>query len=243
MNNLYIYDAGRSVPETAVKKISGGAYGAAGLSDINPQWRIEKLTEIFGACGVGWYFDPENIWINDGTMYAHVMLYHMTESGEWSKPVHGYGGTKLTGRDDDAVKSTITDAFGNACRYLGIGADVWMPKNGTPGKAQFDTKYSAPPVEPKTLRHVMLEGTAPDGDLMEGPDNYEKRVTKCETEKLTPPPAITRRTTFQVNEIKRLCNDTQYAILQEKHGKDLDALSFTVAQKFIKDLKAKNGGN
>ena len=59
----------------------------------------------------------------------------------------------------------------------------------------------------------------------------------------TPPPAITRRTTFQVNEIKRLCNDTQYAILEEKHGKDLDALSFTVAQKFITDLKAKNGGN
>ena len=56
-------------------------------------------------------------------------------------------------------------------------------------------------------------------------------------------PPITRRTTFQVNEIKRLCNDTQYAILQEKHGKDLDALSFTVAQKFITEIKAKNGGN
>ena len=217
MNNLYIYDAGRSVPETAVKKISGGAYGAAGLSDINPQWRIEKLTEIFGACGVGWRIEPVNVWTESSTMYAHIHLFYKTESGEWSNAVNGWGGTKLNGKDDsDAVKSTITDAFGNACRYIGIGADVWMPKNGTPGKAQFDTKYSAPPVEQK---HETKPEAAPEA-----------------------PPAITRRTTFQVNEIKRLCNDTQYAILQEKHGKDLDALSFTVAQKFITDLKAKNGG-
>lgn len=144
--NKRIYNLGREVPSTAVKKIKGGAYGAAGLSDINPQWRIEKLTEIFGPCGIGWYYDPQRIWVetvgDSQTMYAHVALYHRVgkPGDEWSKAVYGYGGTKLTGRDDDAVKSTITDALSNACRYLGIGANVWL--------AQYDTKYSAPPPEP-----------------------------------------------------------------------------------------------
>lgn len=152
-DNKYIYNLGRSVPETAVKKIKGGAYGAAGLSDINPQWRIEKLTEIFGPCGIGWYYDPLRIWVENvadsQTMYAQVALYHKTEN-DWSKAVFGYGGTKLTGRDDDAVKSTITDALSNACRYLGIGADIWL--------AQYDTKYSAPPPPaPSAIEIVISE--------------------------------------------------------------------------------------
>lgn len=149
--HMQIYERGRSVPEKAVKKIKGGAYGAAGLSDINPQWRIQKLTEIFGPCGIGWYYDPQKIWteaVGDSlTMYAHIALYHKVGDG-WSQPVYGYGGTKLTGRDDDAVKSTITDALSNACRYLGIGADVWL--------AQYDTKYSAPPPEPASLIDTII---------------------------------------------------------------------------------------
>lgn len=150
MDKMRIYNAGRAVPDGAVKKITGGAYGKAGLSDINPQWRIEKMTEIFGPCGIGWTWAPEEIRMEDGLCLAHVAVRFREDGGEWSEKVHGYGGTVM-GRmndDSDVLKSTFTDAVSNALRYIGIGADVWFKPGRGSDKNQFDTKYSAPPPQP-----------------------------------------------------------------------------------------------
>lgn len=147
MDNMRIYNAGRAVPPGAVKKITGGAYGKAGLSDINPQWRIEKMTELFGPCGIGWTWQPEDIRIEEGLCLAHVTVRYREESGgAFSEPVHGYGGTVMGKMNDDSdvLKSTFTDAVSNALRYIGIGADVWYKPGRGAADNQFDTKYSAP---------------------------------------------------------------------------------------------------
>ena len=52
MENLKIYEQVRSVPAEAKKNIGGGRL--KGMTDINPMWRIKKLTEVFGVCGIGW---------------------------------------------------------------------------------------------------------------------------------------------------------------------------------------------
>ena len=52
MENLGIYESVRKVPVSALKTISSGRL--KGMSDINPMWRIKKLTEQFGPCGIGW---------------------------------------------------------------------------------------------------------------------------------------------------------------------------------------------
>lgn len=151
MDNMQIYNAGRAVPPGAVKKITGGAYGKAGLSDINPQWRIEKMTELFGPCGIGWTWQPEEIRMEEGLCLAHVTVrYRVVEGGEFSEPVHGYGGTVMGKMNDDSdvLKSTFTDAVSNALRYIGIGADVWYKPGREASSNQFDTKYSAPPPKP-----------------------------------------------------------------------------------------------
>lgn len=161
MDNMRIYNAGRAVPPGAVKKITAGAYGKAGLSDINPQWRIEKMTELFGPCGIGWTWQPEDIRMEDGLCLAHVTVRYREESGgAFSEPVHGYGGTVM-GRmndDSDVLKSTFTDAVSNALRYIGIGADVWYKPGREAAENQFDTKYSAPPkqstVKPATAEQL-----------------------------------------------------------------------------------------
>lgn len=161
MDNMRIYNAGRAVPPGAVKKITAGAYGKAGLSDINPQWRIEKMTELFGPCGIGWTWQPEDIRMEDGLCLAHVTVRYREESGgAFSEPVHGYGGTVM-GRmndDSDVLKSTFTDAVSNALRYIGIGADVWYKPGREATENQFDTKYSAPPkqstVKPATAEQL-----------------------------------------------------------------------------------------
>lgn len=147
--NMMIYDAVRAVPASAVKKISGGSYGAAGLSDINPQWRIERMTALFGPVGNGWTWEPVEITEREGVLYGHVIVRYRKASGELSAPIHGYGGTKFGGRDDsDIYKSTMTDAVSNALRYLGVGADVWYSASRSGDENQYDTKYSAP--QPKT---------------------------------------------------------------------------------------------
>ena len=145
IEKMDVYNAARKVPSNAIKKITAGAYGAAGLSDVNPQWRIERMTEIFGPVGDGWVWEPIEQWVENGVHYAHVVVQYKKADGEYSLLVHGYGGTKIGNRDDsDVLKSSITDALSNALRYLGVGADVWYSAGKSAEQNQFDTKYSSP---------------------------------------------------------------------------------------------------
>ena len=45
-DNMRIYNAVREVPKEARKPITAGRL--KGMTDINPMWRIKKLTELFG---------------------------------------------------------------------------------------------------------------------------------------------------------------------------------------------------
>lgn len=61
MGNLDIYNASRAVPKEAQKPITAGRI--KGFTDINPMWRIKQLTELFGPCGIGWYYEVTKQWI------------------------------------------------------------------------------------------------------------------------------------------------------------------------------------
>ena len=146
--NMKVYEQVRKVPAEAQKKITGGRLN--GMTDINPMWRIQKLTEVFGMCGVGWY--PEIVSErleqgSDGEVTAHtnINLYVKTGDG-WSKPIPGVGGAKFIAKereglytDDEAFKKAYTDALSVACKALGIGADIYWSKGG-------ETKYT--PAQP-----------------------------------------------------------------------------------------------
>ena len=139
--NMRIYDAVRFVPEQAKKKINGGRL--KGMTDINPMWRIKKLTEQFGPCGVGWYTSDVRYWDDsldkNGTVALSCDLYlHVKIDGEWQMPIYGIGGSMLVAAEsggprlnDEAYKSAYTDAISVACKALGIGADVYFEKDVT----------------------------------------------------------------------------------------------------------------
>ena len=135
MNNLDIYEAGRAVPPEAQKSFNNGRFSG---TDINPMWRIKKLTELFGACGVGWYYDiiSERAEEHGGMTIAVVDLnLYIKVDGEWSKPIYGTGGnTIVTAKgavSDEGYKMALTDALSVACKALGIGADVYFSKDKT----------------------------------------------------------------------------------------------------------------
>ena len=62
--NLDIYNNVRAVPAEAKKEIRGGRLN--GKTDINPMWRIKKLTEQFGPCGIGWKYTIDREWLETG---------------------------------------------------------------------------------------------------------------------------------------------------------------------------------
>ena len=228
-NNMAIYDAVRGVPASAVTKIKGGSYGAAGLSDINPQWRIECMTRLFGPVGIGWTWEAVEVTERDGVLFAHVIVKYIDpETGEFSKPIHGYGGTKFGGRDDsDIYKSTMTDAVSNALRYLGVGADVWYSAGKTSEQNQFDTKYSAPqPVSEKE----------PASQPAAQPAAQQKPAQQ-------PAPKITTITPEQANEIRALISELEWKAMETKYGEGLLFMSESVFDNVIQKIKARKGGH
>ena len=151
MNNLEIYDKVRSVPKEAQKTITAGRI--KGMTDINPMWRIQVLTEQFGICGIGWKYTITDKRIIDGangTQCAFVDIdLFVKVDGEWSEAIQGTGGSSYISLEnggktyytsDECFKMALTDALSVACKALGIGADVYW--------AGGRTKYNTTPESP-----------------------------------------------------------------------------------------------
>ena len=141
MANMDIYERVKEVPQDAQKEIQAGRL--KGMTDINPMWRIEKLTEVFGACGIGWYTEITNKWIEEGAngekcAFVQINLFVKVD-GEWSKPIEGIGGSSFIASQksglytsDECYKMAYTDAISVACKALGFGANIyWKKKNET----------------------------------------------------------------------------------------------------------------
>ena len=141
-DNMRYYEQGRSVPKEAQKQFSNGRFSG---TDINPMWRIKKLTEMFGPVGIGWYTEvtrQEVVEADEGNMMVFVDVNLYIKDGDtWSKPIFGTGGNTLKAKgrgDDEGYKKAYTDAVSIACKALGIGADVWFANDTT---SKYSDKY------------------------------------------------------------------------------------------------------
>ena len=158
---MEIYNAVRTVPENAKKPIYAGRL--KGMTDINPMWRIQALTEQFGPVGIGWYYKTVRKWVEEGAdgvkcAFVDIELY-IKHNNEWSMPIEGTGGNSFVAKEksglytsDEAFKMALTDAISVACKALGFGADVYWQagrskynptptRNGTQPKAPSQEVY------------------------------------------------------------------------------------------------------
>ena len=148
MENMQIYNEARAVPADALKQIQGGRL--KGKSDINPMWRIKKLTELFGPCGIGWKYVITGKRLENGAngetaAFLDIDLF-IKADGQWSEAIPGTGGSMLVQKEksgpytnDECFKMALTDAISVACKALGVAADVYWEKDRT--------KYDAEPVK------------------------------------------------------------------------------------------------
>lgn len=145
--NLKVYNAVRECPQEALKTISAGRL--KGKSDINPMWRIKKLTELYGPAGIGWYYEIVKQWLETGanneiSAFCNINLY-IKVNGEWSKPIQGTGGSSFVAKQnsglyvsDECFKMALTDAISVACKALGFAANVYWDNDKTKYSSQSD---------------------------------------------------------------------------------------------------------
>jgi DNA-directed RNA polymerase subunit RPC12/RpoP len=151
MENLKYYNMGRQVPQEAKKSIGGGRL--KGMTDINPMWRIKKLTEMFGVCGIGWKYEIEKEWIekngDEQAAFIEINLYIKNED-KWSDAIPGVGGSMFVTKEknglytsDECFKMALTDALSVSCKALGIAADVYFDKD----KSKYDVNTTEKEIE------------------------------------------------------------------------------------------------
>ena len=155
MSNSKYWDAMRTPPAGALKKISFG--NLKGKSDINPQWRMQTMTEQFGPCGIGWTYEVNERWTEAGpheTVAAFVSVsLKVCVDGKWSEGIPGAGGSMLIVKDknglhinDEAYKMATTDALSVAMKQLGVAADIYM---GIMDGSKYQTPRTAVPYDSK----------------------------------------------------------------------------------------------
>ena len=145
---IEVYDALKTPDKRALKTIAGGRL--KGMTDIKPQWRTQRMTEVFGLCGFGWRYDAPAFSYQTIGQEINVTCttnLYIKVDGEWSEAIPGVGGSKVSTMEkhgvyvsDEAEKMALTDALSVAMKHIGMAADVYI--------GYSDSKYNEAEVKP-----------------------------------------------------------------------------------------------
>lgn len=183
MDNMQIYNFARVVPDEAKKQISGGKLN--GMTDINPMWRIEQLTKLFGPCGIGWWTENERYWSEEGAngeklVYCKLGLVY-NHNGTVSNPVYGVGGATMVTKtkngmqsSDECYKMARTDAISVCCKNLGFGASVYWER----GESKYNQGGDESPVCSKCNQPI-TDTKWPDGTTTSAKKMVEQTIKRC----------------------------------------------------------------
>lgn len=157
MDNMKIWQSLENTPKEAQKEISAGRL--KGFTDINPAWRMKRLTEVFGPCGIGWKYEICNSYVLNGAneevaAFVDIRLYYK-QGDAWSEGVPGFGGSMFVAKEkngmhtsDECFKMALSDAIGTACKALGMSADIYFSKD----RSKYTAAQDAPEVKMETVQ-------------------------------------------------------------------------------------------
>jgi len=137
-DNLSLWHQVEKTPIEQTKPITGKSYSG---TSPKPHYLVQKATETFGPCGIGWGFTVDER-IEQGAMYdsGDFERMHIAKVKVWYKwdgergEVEHIGGTPFSGRrkngtpytDEDAPKKSVTDALVKALSMIGFAGDIFM---------------------------------------------------------------------------------------------------------------------
>lgn len=162
--NLQIWNTVNQVPSQFLKPITFGALN--GKSDINPQWRLQAMTQAFGVVGHGWTYRIVKLWTEtgaDGQMMAFSEVAVKTKmNGEWGEEFSGIGGSMLCQiassklkSNDEGYKMATTDALSVAFKAVGVAADIYLGNfDGSKYKFDYSKAYFEPEPPKRNPNHT-----------------------------------------------------------------------------------------
>jgi len=193
------YLKSKAVPAEAQKPINGGRL--KGMTDINPVWRIQVLTEMFGPAGIGWWYVISKQWLESTdsgeiAAFCNIDLF-ITVDGKTSQAIQGTGGSMFITKEssglhtsDECFKMALTDALSVACKSIGIGADVYW---------KAGTKYTEP--EPKDRPREDVKVRLVTGYIP--PEQPKEDLTPAPAEQIAEGPKyICEACTLQISDVK-----------------------------------------
>lgn len=160
MDNKALWKRAFVTDPRAVKPITGKQYSG---NSPKPYWIVERLTDEFGPCGIGWGFSIinerfERFSETDSLHVAVVSFWYMLDGqrGELQQ----VGQTKASYMsskgsfilDEDAPKKSVTDALVKCASYLGFAGDIFSGM-------WDDSKYVAYALEVSKEREALANMT------------------------------------------------------------------------------------
>lgn len=157
--NMRFYGLVQDTPKEAQKSFNNGRFSG---TDINPMWRIKKLTEVFGPAGFGWWTQNVRYRFEDSEQTKETAVFCELElvvvdpvTNVESKPIYGVGGNTFVAQrkngpqsSDEAMKMAYTDALSIACKALGFSHDIYYQADRTKyTAADISTGDTAPTAE------------------------------------------------------------------------------------------------
>ena len=167
MSTMELWDRVFKTDPKHVKPITGKDYSG---NSPKPYYIVERLTQEFGPCGIGWGYTIESERFErfsdtDVLHIARVRMWFML--GGKRGEVEQMGQTKatyVTGQgkfkvDEDAPKKSVTDALVKCASYLGFAGDIFSgrwddSKYVAELKKEFSETISAPKEAAKAATHT-----------------------------------------------------------------------------------------
>lgn len=157
MSNKEIWNLICETPPKHTKPVTQGSHH---YTSIQTQYRLERMTDLFGPCGVGWGFSSEcrEVRLEDGNVLAvaTVVLWYVhkdehgiparMEIGPYTSSEQLFLATAKKPIDTDAYKKATTDALGKIMAHMGMCADVYYSMHD-------DQKY----VEERRQEHASVD--------------------------------------------------------------------------------------
>lgn len=188
--NMRLWDRVCVTDPKAVKPITGKDYGG---NSPKPYWIIQRLTEEFGPCGLGWGYAIEDERFErfsetDNLHIARVRLWYIMPDTQQRGEVVQMGQTKATyvtskgifKVDEDAPKKSVTDALVKCASYIGFAGDIfsgrwddsryvsWAREQYEEPREEGDQK----PQQVQSVRHAVRDGIGEDL-----PDDWKAYLT------------------------------------------------------------------
>ena len=133
METMKLWDLVKVTDPAAVKKITGKPYQG---NSPKPYWLIQRATEVFGPCGLGWGVEVKSEGFHRMTdtdvMHTAVVVVWYVQDGKRGS-IEQMGQTKACYAksgggmmlDEDAGKKSVTDGMVKCLSMIGFAGDIF----------------------------------------------------------------------------------------------------------------------